>query len=81
MNVAIKTAIGLLGTQQKLADACGVTQQAVYKWLKNKSRVSPEIVPLIVKSTNGIVRACEIRPDLPGLFGECHASEPKHSDA
>jgi len=68
MNNAIKTAITLVGSQQKLGSACGVTQQAVYKWLHNKAKVAPEQVILVVKATNGEVQAHEIRPDLPGLF-------------
>lgn len=68
MNKAIKTAIDIVGTQKKLGEACGITQQAVFKWLHNKAKVSPEHIPLIVKATNGAVKAHEIRPDLPFLF-------------
>ena len=67
-NTAIKKAISIVGSQAKLAKACGKTQTSVWKWLHNKSEVSPEIVPLIVKATNGTVKAYEIRPDLPMLF-------------
>ena len=68
MNNAIKTAIALVGSQQKLGSACGVSQQAVYKWLHNKAKVAPEQVVRVVTATNGEVKAYEIRPDLPGLF-------------
>ncbi|OON34641.1 transcriptional regulator [Izhakiella australiensis] len=68
MNEAIKTAIGIVGSQKKLGDACGLTQQAVYKWLHGKAKVSPEYVESIVDATGGAVRAYQIRPDLPGLF-------------
>lgn len=67
-NTAIKKAISIIGSQTKLAKACGVTQTSVWKWLNNKTAVSPKIVPLIVKATNGLVKANEIRPDLPMLF-------------
>ncbi|MCS3430058.1 helix-turn-helix domain-containing protein [Klebsiella sp. BIGb0407] len=68
MNDAIKNAIALLGSQQKLGSACGVSQQAVYKWLHNKAKVAPEQVVRVVAATNGEVKAHEIRPDLPSLF-------------
>lgn len=68
MNEAIKTAIDIVGTQKKLGEACGITQQAVFKWLHNKAKVSPEYIPLIVKATNGQVKGKDIRPDLPHLW-------------
>ena len=61
MNPAIKTAINIVGSQKKLGAACEVSQQAVYKWLHNKAKVSPEHV-------GGVVKAYQIRPDLPKLF-------------
>ena len=68
MNDAIMAAIKLIGSQKKLADFCGVTQQAVGKWLRNKAKVSPERVPLIVKATKGQIKSYQIRPDMPDLF-------------
>ncbi|PHM61227.1 transcriptional regulator [Xenorhabdus ishibashii] len=68
MNHVIKTAIDVVGSQKKLGLACGITQQAVYKWLHNKSKVSPEHVSRIVSATGGKVKAHQIRPDLPHLF-------------
>lgn len=65
MNPAIKTAINIVGSQKKLGDACEVSQQAVYKWLHNKAKVSPEHVGSIVTATGGVVKAYQIRPDLP----------------
>ena len=56
MNEAIKSAISIVGTQKKLAKACGVSQSAVQKWLYNKSKVSPEKVSFIVKATGGAVK-------------------------
>ena len=41
MNEAIKKAIRTLGSQRNLASACGVSQNAVSKWL-NGGRVSLE---------------------------------------
>ncbi|MEB5837055.1 helix-turn-helix domain-containing protein [Pantoea dispersa] len=68
MNEAIKTAIGIVGSQKKLGEACGLSQQAVYKWLHGKAKVSPEYVDQIVDATGGVVKAHQIRPDLPQLF-------------
>ncbi|MBL5819897.1 helix-turn-helix domain-containing protein [Serratia marcescens] len=68
MNKAIKAAIAIVGSQRKLGDACGLSQQAVYKWLHGKAKVSPEHVESIVDATGGKVRADQIRPDLPKLF-------------
>ncbi|HFD6683187.1 TPA: transcriptional regulator [Providencia alcalifaciens] len=81
MCEAIKTAIKIMGTQKDLAEACGVSQQAVHKWANGKSRVHPRLVKLIVNLTNGAVKAYEIRPDLPELFGESHAPDTHHPDA
>ncbi|EPA2313338.1 TPA: helix-turn-helix domain-containing protein [Escherichia coli O25b:H4-ST131] len=64
MNPAIKTAINIVGSQKKLGAACEVSQQAVYKWLHNKAKVSPEHVGSIVTATGGVVKAYQIRPDL-----------------
>lgn len=68
MNVVIKTAITLVGTQTKLAKACGVTQSAVKKWLYGKSKVAPKNVKPLVEATQGVIQAYQIRPDLPDLF-------------
>ncbi|HGE8410825.1 Cro/CI family transcriptional regulator [Serratia marcescens] len=68
MNEVIKTAIALVGSQKKLGSACGVSQQAVYKWLHNKAKVSPEHVGHIERVTNGVVPGHMIRPDLPHMF-------------
>ncbi|MCO6537803.1 MAG: helix-turn-helix domain-containing protein [Gilliamella sp.] len=67
-NKVIEQAILITGSQKKLANACGTTQQNVWKWLHNKQKVKADYVPLIVKATNGVVKACELRPDLPELF-------------
>jgi DNA-binding transcriptional regulator YdaS (Cro superfamily) len=76
MNPTIKTAINIVGSQKKLGEACDVSQQAVYKWLHNKAKVSPEHVNSIVNATNGEVQAHQIRPDLPKLFPSPKAFRP-----
>lgn len=67
MNKVIQRAVCAAGSQEKLARLCGVSQPAVHKWLKG-GLVSPERVQVIVSATNGLVKAYEIRPDLPNLF-------------
>ena len=52
MNLVIYKALEIVGSQQRLADACGVSQPAVHKWL-NGGSVSPKHVLSIVKATNG----------------------------
>lgn len=64
----IKSAIKIVGSQQKLADACGVKQPTVWAWLHGKKKASANNAVRIEKATNGEVRAYQIRPDLPELF-------------
>lgn len=68
VNTVIKTAITIVGTQKGLAEACGVTQAAVQKWLHNKAKVAPKNVKSLVEATGGVIQGYEIRPDLPDLF-------------
>ncbi|MBD8155027.1 MULTISPECIES: transcriptional regulator [Pantoea] len=68
MNPVIKTAIAIVGTQKGLAQACGVSQAAVQKWLHNKAKVAPQNVASLVEATKGKVKAYQVRPDLPDLF-------------
>lgn len=67
-NELIEKAICVLGSQQKLADACGVKQPSVWAWLHEKKRVSVGNAKLIELATGGQVPAYAIRPDLPHVF-------------
>lgn len=60
----IETAISQMGSQAKLAEACGVKQQSIWQ-AKDSGRVSAELAVLIEAATGGKVRAVELRPDLP----------------
>jgi len=60
----IETAISQLGSQAKLAEACGVKQQSIWQ-AKDSGRVSAELALLIEKATGGAVTAKGLRPDLP----------------
>ncbi len=75
MNPAIKTAINIVGSQKKLGAACEVSQQAVYKWLHNKAKVSPEHVGSIVTATGGVVKAYHICP----IFRSCFHTPKQRS--
>ncbi len=68
VNVAIKAAIDIVGSQQKLAEACQVRQPSVWAWLHGKKKVSAENAIRIERATNGQIPAYEIRPDLSVLF-------------
>ncbi|EMX8646112.1 helix-turn-helix domain-containing protein [Providencia stuartii] len=81
-NEIIDKAINSVGiTQLDFAKLIGVSQSTVSDWLNNKKKVSPRLVPLIVNLTKGAVKAYEIRPDLPELFGKSHESDTQHTDA
>ncbi|QNS14262.1 transcriptional regulator [Mannheimia bovis] len=54
MNESIKKAVSILGSQTNLANACGVTQGAVQKWL-NGGGISAEYLLKIESATNGQV--------------------------
>jgi len=68
VNEIVRFAIQQHGSQKKVADLCGVTQGAVWKWLHNFKRVSPEHVFALSRATDGHFLPHQIRPDLPELF-------------
>ena len=78
----IEKAIGILGSQAKLADACGVKQPSIWQ-AKDTERCSAELAMAIEKATAGQVTALELRPDLPWPLIEPApaASEPQAEDA
>lgn len=67
INLYIKKAVDITGSQAALARACGVSSVAVFRWL-NGRRVKADYVMSIVKATGGEVKAYQIRPDLPDIF-------------
>ncbi|ERM13419.1 helix-turn-helix domain-containing protein [Pantoea ananatis] len=68
INENIKSAIGIVGSQKKLAEACEVKQPSVWAWLHGKKKVSAENAKRIEKATGGLIPAYKIRPDLTDLF-------------
>lgn len=63
----LERAIRALGSQQKLAEAIGLSQQGVSYLLNNAPRVTAEVAVAIERATGGQVRRAELRPD---IFGE-----------
>ncbi|WP_370905980.1 helix-turn-helix domain-containing protein [Citrobacter koseri] len=68
VNNAINSAIEIVGSQQKLADACEVSQPTVWAWLHGRKKASAQNAVRIEKATSGKIRAYQIRPDLTELF-------------
>ena len=65
MNTNIETAIKVLGGQKRLADACGVSQPAVNKWLHGISSITPENAVAVERATQGQVTRFALLPSFP----------------
>ena len=74
----LETAISQLGSQAKLAEACGVKQQSIWQ-AKDSGRVSAELALQIEKATGGTVAAKDLRPDLP--WPAPHTGEQQPAEA
>lgn len=71
---AVHKAARLCKGPSRLARACGVTPQAVAKWLKNK--VPGERCLAVEMATHGRVTRYELRPDIFGVEPDL----PSHQD-
>jgi DNA-binding transcriptional regulator YdaS (Cro superfamily) len=60
----IKRAVSLMGGARQLAQASGVSPQAVGHWLTGARRISPASALLVAAATRGHVTAKELRPDI-----------------
>lgn len=69
MENPVQKAIQVLGGQNNLANACGVSQNAISKWLNKQSKVSLENALKIERATNGNVKADEFNPEYALLLG------------
>lgn len=67
MKNPIREAIKCLGSQQELAKVCGVSQNAISKWV-NGSRVSLENALKIEQATDSKVKAEDINPSFAKLL-------------
>ena len=68
MSDLISKAIEIMGTQARLAEACGVTQPAI-SYALSTGRVSAELAAKIDRATEGKVSREALRPDVfsPGF--------------
>lgn len=60
----VERAVTLKGSQQKLAEAIGCSQQQISYLLKEADRVSAEMAIKIERATEGKVARHQLRPDL-----------------
>lgn len=63
---ALDRAIRAVGSGRDLAKVLGVSPMAVSQW--KKRGIPVERVLAVVRATDGVVQAHELRPDLPDLF-------------
>lgn len=75
----IEEAIGILGSQARLAEACGVKQPSIWQ-AKETERCSAELAMAIEQATDGKVTALALRPDLPWPHGNTASSTPAVSE-
>lgn len=62
----IAKAIRLKGSQQKLAEAAGCSQQQISYLMKDAAGISAEMALRIERATDGAVTRHELRPDIYG---------------
>jgi len=62
----ISEAIRLKGSQQKLAEAAGCSQQQISYLMKEASGISAEMALKVERATDGAVSRHELRPDIYG---------------
>ena len=63
---AINRAVEILGAQNALADAVGVSKAFVNQWIKGERPVPPERCRAIEAATDGKVTRYDLRPDIFG---------------
>lgn len=73
---AIKRAVEIMGAQNRLADAVGVSKAFVNQWMKGDRPVPAERCRAIESATNGAVTRYELRPD---VFGEAPDSDQREA--
>lgn len=64
IRALIEKAIGIAGSQAKLAEQCGVKQASIWQ-AKDAGRISAELAIGIHNATDGVVSCRDLRPDLP----------------
>ncbi|WP_416358195.1 YdaS family helix-turn-helix protein [Aureimonas phyllosphaerae] len=68
----VQEAVRLAGSQQKLADAAGCSQQQISYLLHQADRISAEMAVSLEKATDGQISRNHFRPD---VFGPPPSSE------
>lgn len=66
----IARAVKLKGSQQKLAEAAGCTQQQISYLLNEASGISAEMALKMERATDGAVSRHDLRPDIYGSSPE-----------
>lgn len=64
MNILIKKAADICGSQVALAKAVGKTQKHVWNWINRDKKVPAEYVLDIEKAVNYKITRHELRPDI-----------------
>jgi DNA-binding transcriptional regulator YdaS (Cro superfamily) len=75
----VQHAVELAGSQKKLAEALGCSQQAISKLLNEATSISAEMAIRIDRATGGKVAAHTLRPDL--FLAPSPASTPREAEA
>lgn len=65
-RIHLERAIKIMGSQQALADAIGMSQQGVSYVLHSAPRITAEAAVAIERATKGAVRREQLRPDIFG---------------
>jgi DNA-binding transcriptional regulator YdaS (Cro superfamily) len=63
VKAAVRRAVAIIGSEVRLAAACGVTQPAISK-AKLQGRISVNLALAMHRATGGQVSASELRPDM-----------------
>lgn len=74
----IQRAVDVAGGQQKLAEAAGVSPQAVSFWVTGARLISAEYVLKVEQATAGRVTRYDLRPD---IFGEAPVARQSNKAA
>jgi len=78
---ALKAAIEIVGSQAKMARLCGISQPAVWRWVKG-GKVLPSDHVRTVEAATGVPR-WELRPDLypPEEYSQSPGARPSEAPA
>jgi DNA-binding transcriptional regulator YdaS (Cro superfamily) len=62
----VRRAIKVCGSQTRLAERAGISQQAISRLLYTAQSVTGEVAVALERATDGLVQRRELRPDLFG---------------